>query len=89
MSYIEYDSPMAKQRVTVTLEGEALDLVKQIAGPRGVSAFVDDAVYSRLQQLSIRALLAEMDEECGPVPEDVMDEVRAEFEAIFFGPEAR
>lgn len=29
---------MAEQRVTVTLEGEALEPVKQIAGPRGVSA---------------------------------------------------
>lgn len=80
---------MAKQRVTVTLEGDALDLVKEIAGPRGVSAFVDDAVFSRLQQLSIRALLDEMDEECGPVPEEIMDEVRKKFEAAFFGPDAK
>jgi hypothetical protein len=80
---------VAKQRVTVTLEGDALELVKEIAGPRGVSAFVDDAVFARLQQLSIRALLDEMDEECGPVPEEIMEEVRKEFEATFFGPDAR
>jgi hypothetical protein len=75
--------------VTVTLEGEALELVKQIAGPRGVSAFVDDAVFRRLQQLSIRALLDEMDRECGPVPDEVMEEVRREFEAIFFADEGQ
>lgn len=85
---MEHDSLVVKQRVTVTLESETLELVKQIAGPRGVSAFVDDAVFQRLQQLSIRSLLDEMDEQCGPIPDDVLAEVREEFEAIFFGPDA-
>lgn len=74
---------MAKQRVTVTLEGDALELVKQIAGPRGVSAWVDDAVYRRLQKLSIRSLLDELDEEHGPVPAEILEEVRREAKEIF------
>ena len=74
---------MAKQRVTVTLEGDALELVKEIAGPRGVSAFVDDAVYRRLQELSIRSLLDDMDRECGPFPEEIMEEVSKEFDRVF------
>ena len=54
----------------------------EVAGEGGFSRFVNDAVAQRLQQIRIKTLLAEMDAEFGPVPEEIRREVAAEWDAI-------
>lgn len=76
---------MAKERVTVTIDEGLMEVLKELLGPRTVSSFVNDAVYRRVQALSIKQMLDEMDEECGPVPDDVAVEVDRDLDAFFFG----
>jgi hypothetical protein len=64
-------------RITITLEDKVADELKRVAGPRGISAFVNDAVKRRLQAVRLQKMLDEMDEEFGPVPEQVQKEVDA------------
>lgn len=49
------------ERVTATLDGETLAAIKEIAGPRGVSSFLEEAARERLARLKIVALLDELD----------------------------
>ena len=65
---------MATEKVSLSLDQEILEKARRVAGPRGLSALVNDALRLRVQHERLRALLAEMDAEFGPVrPEDVED----------------
>ena len=69
---------MPVEKVSLSLDREIVDKARRIAGPRGLSALVNDALRLRLQQERLRALLAEMDAEYGPVrPEDMEDARKA------------
>lgn len=46
-----------------------------MAGPRGLSSLVNDALPVRLQQVWVARLLDEMDDEFGPVPPATAEEV--------------
>jgi hypothetical protein len=59
---------MAVEKVSLSLDSELVGKARRIAGPRGLSALVNDALRLRLQQESLRALLDEMDSEFGPIP---------------------
>lgn len=64
-------------RITIALEDKVAAELRQVAGPRGVSAFVNEAVKRRLQAVRLQKMLDEMEEEFGPVPEQVQQEVDA------------
>jgi hypothetical protein len=49
------------ERVTATLDVETLAAIREIAGPRGVSSFLQEAARERLARLKIVALLDELD----------------------------
>jgi len=64
---------MPKERITVTLDPEVLELVQQYAGDMSVSAFVNDVLADFVRREGMRDLLRELDEEFGPVPDDVRE----------------
>ena len=65
---------MSVEKVSLSLDAEIVHKARQIAGRRGLSALVNDALRVRLHQERLRRLLAEMDDEFGPVaPEEIED----------------
>ncbi len=67
---------MPVEKVSLSLDREVVDEARRIAGPRGLSALVNDALRLRLQQERLRSLLADMDAEYGPVPPEDMEDAR-------------
>jgi hypothetical protein len=51
----------------------------EVAGEGGFSRFVNDAVAWQLQRIRLAALFDEWDQESGPVPEDVRQEVAVQW----------
>lgn len=68
---------MQSTKFTISLDKKVADELRRVAGPRGISEFVNDAVKRRLQAVRLQKMLDEMDEEFGPVPEQVQQEVDA------------
>lgn len=68
---------MTHVKISVTLEPTVAEELRQIAGPRGQSAFVNEAVRQQLQSLRVRKLLDEMEGESGSVPDTIRREVDA------------
>jgi Arc/MetJ family transcription regulator len=76
LSYFWYDNGMAVSKVSLSLDEEVLAEARERAGRRELSSYVNDALRRRLQHDRLGDLLAEMDVESGPVPEDLLDEAR-------------
>ena len=70
---------MAVTKVSLSLDRELVEQARTLAGSRGLSALVNEALRVQLQHERVRRLLNEMDDEYGPVPEHVMEEVRQEW----------
>jgi hypothetical protein len=70
---------MAMAKVSLSLDEDLVGQARTLAGARGLSAFVNEALRVQLQHARIRRLLDEMDDEYGPVPGQVMEEVRREW----------
>jgi hypothetical protein len=68
---------MKHTKISVTLESDVEVELRLVAGTRGVSAFVNEAVRQQLQAVRLRRLLDEMEAESGPIPQDVRREVDA------------
>jgi hypothetical protein len=68
---------MKYAKLSITLEAEVADELRGVAGPRGVSAFVNAAVRQQLQANRLRRMLKDMEAESGPIPEDVQRRVDA------------
>jgi hypothetical protein len=60
--------------------------LRAVAGPRDVSAFVNEAVRQQLQALRLQRLLDEMDEEFAPISEAVAREGDAVAWPTVYGP---
>jgi hypothetical protein len=54
----------------------------ELAGPGGFSRLVNEIVAQRLQAVRIAKMLDEMEAEFGPIPEEVKQEVDAEWREI-------
>lgn len=65
---------MATQKVSVTLEAEAIARARKAAGPRGLSSYVDAALQEKLEReerrLAVLTLLEEL-EVSDPTPADI------------------
>ncbi len=65
---------MATRKISLTLDEATLDAVRSLVGPRGVSAFVDEAVRTRLEdaqrQAAILAMFDELDALDPPTEEE-------------------
>ncbi len=67
---------MSVEKVSLSLDPKIVNQARQIAGHRGLSALVNDALRIRLQQERLRRLLDEMDDEFGPVPLEEIEDAR-------------
>ena len=68
---------MTVEKVSLSLDAELVTRARRVAGHRGLSALVNDALRIKLQHGRLRAVLAEMDAEFGPVPAQELDRARA------------
>jgi hypothetical protein len=55
---------------------------RRMAGDGGLSAFVNDVLRRHLQHLRLRRYLGELDEEHGPLPDELREEARREWDAV-------
>jgi hypothetical protein len=67
---------MPIEKVSLSLDADLLEKARRVAGRRGLSAQVNDALRIRRQHERLRALLAEMDAELGAVPAQELERAR-------------
>lgn len=67
---------MSTEKISVSLDEIMVADARGRVGGRGLSGYLNDALRRQLQRDRIQDLLAELDEENGPIPQHVMDEVR-------------
>ena len=67
---------MRTEKVSLTLEEELLVEAREAAGSRGLSSYVNRALRHQLQHDRLAGLLAELEQEAGPIEPGVMEEVR-------------
>lgn len=78
-------STVGTQKVSVTLDQGALQRARRIAGPRGLSSYLDDALAERLERDERRlAMLAHLDEleASDPTPPEVKRRASARAERL-------
>jgi hypothetical protein len=71
------------ERVTATLDEETLSKIRDVAGPRGVSRFLNVAAREHLARLEIWGLLDELDAEHGGASTAVRAEIARDARRIF------
>jgi len=71
------------ERITATLEPETLREIRHLAGPRGVSRFLQIAAKERLARLKLLGLLDELDARHGAPSEELCAEVDADARRVF------
>jgi Arc/MetJ family transcription regulator len=76
LSYLGYDRSMAVGKVSLSIDEDVLAEARTRAGRRELSSYVNEALRRQLQRDRLAELLAEMDAESGPIPDDVMEEAR-------------
>jgi hypothetical protein len=68
---------MAKEKVTLTLDGDQLEELRRTVGARSLSATVDSAVAAYLARLrhlaAVDDWLVELEREHGPVPQETLE----------------
>ena len=65
---------MPTERISVTIDETVVERVRELAGPRGVSAFVDRALHHELARSELRLLLDQLEVELGPADEEMVAE---------------
>ncbi len=70
---------MATEKISLTLEESLLAQARERVGRRGLSGYVNRALDHQLQHDRLTSLLADLEDEFGPVDPDVMEEVRQEW----------
>lgn len=73
------------ERITATFDARTLAAIRKVAGPRGVSAFLQQAARERLERLQLLEVLDDLDQRHGSPSADVEEEVAADARAIFGG----
>ena len=66
-------------KVSVTLPAGLLDRIRQRVGTRGLSSYVAHALEEEERREALQAWLTSQDTEFGPVPDELIAEVRAEW----------
>jgi predicted CopG family antitoxin len=70
---------MAMKKVSVTLDADLVAEIKTEVGERGFSAYLNESIKRRRQHERLRRYLRELDEEFGPVPDEVRRQVEKEW----------
>lgn len=72
-----YDTCIAKEKVTLTLDSGQLEELRRTVGARSLSAAVDGAVAAYLTRVrhlaAVDEWLAELEREHGPVPSETLE----------------
>lgn len=68
---------MTTEKLSVTVDAEVASRVKELAGHRGVSAFVDRALQHEVARADLRSLLDELEAEVGPADPAMVAEAEA------------
>lgn len=76
---------MSVAKVSLSIEAGVLAEARDRAGRRELSAYVTDALRRQLQHDRLGELLAQMEAEAGPIPDEVMEEARS----LWRGPDAK
>jgi hypothetical protein len=79
--YSEY--ALGMERVTATLDEQTLAKIRHVAGPRGVSSFLNEAARQHLARLELRGLLDDLDAKHGAAPAAVRTEIARDARRIF------
>lgn len=66
-------------KVSVTLPAGLLERIRGRVGARGLSGYVAEALEDEERRAALRAWLTNQEAEFGPIPADVLEEVRAEW----------
>jgi Arc/MetJ-type ribon-helix-helix transcriptional regulator len=66
-------------KVSVSLPAPLVERIKEKVGSRGVSRYVAEALEHEERRQALRAWLIDGDRLHGPVPDDVMQEVRRQW----------
>jgi len=66
-------------KVSVTLPAGLLDRIRQRVGTRGLSSYVAHALEQEERREALQTWLTSQDAEFGPVPDEVIAEVRAQW----------
>jgi Arc/MetJ family transcription regulator len=67
---------MRTEKVSLTLDEELLVEAREVVGARGLSSYVNRALRQQLQHDRLAGLLAELEQEHGPIDPRVLAEVR-------------
>jgi Arc/MetJ family transcription regulator len=67
---------VAVAKVSLSIDEDVLDQARMRAGRRELSSYVTDAVRRQLQHDRLGELLAEMEAEAGPIPDEALEEAR-------------
>jgi Arc/MetJ family transcription regulator len=67
---------MRAEKVSLTLDEELLAEAREVVGTRKLSSYVNQALRNQLQHDRIAGLLAELEQEHGPVEPQILEEVR-------------
>jgi hypothetical protein len=71
------------ERVTATFDEKTISEIRRVAGPRGVSAFLQKAARERLDRLRLLGLLDELDKKHGKPSAAVQAEVDERARRLF------
>jgi hypothetical protein len=71
------------ERVTATIDTATLAEIRRVAGPRGVSSFLQLAARERLARLRMLRLADELDAKYGKPSDEVRAEVDADLRRVF------
>jgi hypothetical protein len=71
------------ERITATFDDETLAKIRHVAGPRGVSSFLNQAARERLARLELRGMLDELDAKHGAAPTEVRAEIARDARRMF------
>jgi Arc/MetJ-type ribon-helix-helix transcriptional regulator len=72
---------MRTEKVSLTLDEGLLAEARDVVGSRKLSSYVNRALRLQLQHDRLEDLLAELEQEKGPIEPGVMEEVRQEWPA--------
>jgi Arc/MetJ family transcription regulator len=73
---------MGMTKLSVTVEEDLVDELRERAGGRGISAFVNQAVRHELQLARLGELLADLENELGPPDEAMVAEALASLDRL-------
>ncbi len=65
---------MATEKVSLSLEEELVVEAREVVGARGLSGYVNRALRHQLQHDRLAGLLAELEQEQGPIEPQVIEE---------------